>query len=102
MPADERPDLAALAALEDVLKNLESELAGWRRRALAGEARAAELLRMLEAGDDAPSRSKQLEETGRELQQRLEAAKGRVHDLLSRLAFLEQQSGSNGGSGGVA
>lgn len=102
MPADERPDLAALAALEDVLKNLESELAGWRRRALAGEARAADLLRMLEAGDDAPSRSKQLEETGRELQQRLEAAKGRVHDLLSRLAFLEQQSGTNGGSGGAA
>ena len=97
MPADERPDLAALAALEDMLRHLEAELAGWRRRALAGEARAAELLRVLEAGDDAPSRSKQLEEQGRELSQRLETARGRVTDLLARLAFLEQQSAGNGG-----
>jgi hypothetical protein len=101
VPADERPDLSALAALEEVLRHLEAELAAWRRRALAGEARAAELLRALEAGDDAPSRSKQLEEHGRELAQRLEAARGRVNDLLARLAFLEQQSTGNGGGEGA-
>jgi hypothetical protein len=99
MPGDERPDLAALAALEDVLRHLEAELAAWRRRALAGESRAAELLRALEAGDDAPSRSKQLEEQGRELAVRLDAARGRVNDMIARLAFLEQQSGNGGGAG---
>lgn len=97
MPVGERADLAALDALEDVIRHLESELASWRRRALAGEARAAELLRVLEQGDDAPSRSKQLEEQGRELNDRLEAARGRVSGLVQRLEFLEQQSG-NGGS----
>lgn len=97
MPGGERTDLAALDALQDVLRHLESELASWRRRALAGEARAAELLRVLEQGDDAPSRSKQLEEHGRELNDRLDAARGRVVSLLQRLEFLEQQAGTNGG-----
>jgi len=42
-----RPDLEALLELEEVLRLLESELAGWRRRALAAEAKAAELGRAL-------------------------------------------------------
>jgi hypothetical protein len=92
-----RPDLEALRELEEVLRLLESELAGWRRRALAGEAKAAELGRVLEEGDDAPTRSQHLEEENRALEQRLTMARSRVSDLLSRLAFLEQQSG-NGGS----
>lgn len=98
MPVGERADLAALDALEDVIRHLESELASWRRRALAGEARAAELLRVLEQGDDAPSRSRQLEEHGQELNDRLDAARGRVAGLIQRLEFLEQQSGNGGGA----
>ncbi|OGT93184.1 MAG: hypothetical protein A2083_08105 [Gemmatimonadetes bacterium GWC2_71_9] len=92
-----RPDLEALLELEEVLRLLESELAGWRRRALAAEAKAAQLGRALVEGDEAPTRSRQLEEENRALEQRLTMAKSRVSDLLSRLAFLEQQSG-NGGS----
>lgn len=92
-----RPDLEALLELEEVLRLLESELAGWRRRALAAEAKAAELGRALGEGDEAPTRSRQLEEENRAFEQRLTIAKSRVSDLLSRLAFLEQQSG-NGGS----
>src|SRR2546422_8007579 len=35
------------------------------------------------------------------LRQRVEAARGRVHDLLSRLTFLEEQAREAGGNGGV-
>lgn len=97
MSGGERPDLEALEALEEVLRHLESELAGWRRRALAAESRGAELQRTLDQGDDAPSRSKVLETQNQELAQRVEHARGRVTDLLQRLRFLEQQSGNGGG-----
>ncbi len=97
MSGGERPDLEAFEALEEVLRHLESELAGWRRRALSAESRAADLQRTVEQGDDAPARSKVLEEQNQELARRVEHAKGRVTDLLQRLRFLEQQSG-NGGS----
>ncbi len=87
----ERPDLQALTALEDVLKNLESELAGWRRRALAAESKGVELSRALDA-DETKTHSRQLEKEGRELAGRIELARGRVNDLIARLAFLEQQT----------
>ena len=82
----ERPDLEALKELDEVLRNLEGELAAWRRRALAAESRLAE------AGDGplAP-KSKEIEDENRVLQQRLVNARGRVGDLLDRLRFLEQQ-----------
>ncbi len=87
----ERPDLQALTALEDVLKNLESELAGWRRRALAAESKGVELSRALDA-DETKTHSRQLEQEGRELAGRIDVARGRVNDLIARLAFLEQQT----------
>jgi predicted nucleic acid-binding Zn-ribbon protein len=88
----ERPDLAALQELEQVLRHLEGELAGWRRRALSAESRVADL----EASDDGGTlaRSKALEEENQALAQRLEAARTRVTDLLERLGFLEQQGGN--------
>ena len=89
----ERPDLEALKELDEVLRHLETELAGWRRRALAAEARLAD------AGDGPITpRSKELEEENKMLQQRLSGARGRVGDLLDRLRFLEQQrdNGENG------
>ncbi len=87
----ERPDLQALTALEDVLKNLESELAGWRRRALAAESKGVELSRALDA-DETKTHSRQLEKDGRDRAGRIELARGRVNDLIARLAFLEQQT----------
>ncbi len=87
----ERPDLQALTALEDVLRHLESELAAWRRRALAAESKGVELTRALDA-DDTKSHSRQLEREGRELAGRIDLARGRVNDLIARLAFLEQQT----------
>ena len=90
----ERPDLDALKELDEVLRHLEAELAGWRRRALGAEARLAEA----GMGGEAPPRSKELEEENRILLQRLTGAKSLVGDLLDRLRFLEQQQG-NGENG---
>jgi predicted RNase H-like nuclease (RuvC/YqgF family) len=93
--AGARPELEALRELEEVLRHLEGELAGWRRRALAAEAKAAEVGRFLEEGG-AGAHTRQLEERARQLEERVEQAKTRVAELLSRLAFLEQQSGNGG------
>src|SRR6266581_557278 len=42
-----------------------------------------------------------LEQENKTLRQRVEAARSRVHDLLSRLTFLEEQAREAGGNGGV-
>ncbi len=89
----ERPDLEALRELEEVLRHLEGELAGWRRRALTAEQRLTDLS---QSGGDGPSLG-DLGDENRELNQRLQLARTRVADLLDRLRFLEQQRG-NGGS----
>ena len=87
MPAGDRPDLEALKELEDVLRHLESELAGWRRRALGAEARLADA----GGGSDHSARARELEDENKTLQQRLTSARGRLTELLERLRFLEQQ-----------
>jgi hypothetical protein len=88
----ERPDLDALRELEEVLRHFETELAGWRRRALAAEQRVAEGGGRVDASAGQP-----LEAENRELNQRLQQARTRVADLLDRLRFLEQQQRGNGG-----
>ena len=91
----ERPDLAALSELEEVLRHLESELASWRRRALTAEQRAADLAHT--GPDGKPTRLEALETENQGLARRLNQATTRVADLIDRLRFLEQQRG-NGGS----
>lgn len=93
----ERPELDALRELEEVLRLLESELAGWRRRALAAESRVADFQRAQARGEEIPSKLKELEDESRGLEQRVVIARTRVAEMLDRLRFLEQQSG-NGGS----
>jgi hypothetical protein len=92
----ERPDLEALKELDEVLRHLEAELASWRRRALSAESRLAEPGAAARA--DAPSRSRELEDENRMLQDRLAGAKTRVGELLDRMRFLEEQRhpGGNG------
>ena len=95
--AGERPDLDALRELDEVLRHLESELAGWRRRALSAENKLGDAGGTAGASSEGGPR-KEVEEENRVLQQRLVAAKGRVGDLLERLRFLEEQQdpGGNG------
>jgi len=96
-PVGERPDLEALRELEDVLRHLTEELAGWRRRALQSEARVAEVTRLAEDGDGGLGRIEALEHEHQALEQRLATARTQVVEILGRLHFFEQQQRGNGG-----
>ena len=102
----ERVDAGVLDQLESILRHVADELVGWRARALKAEAD------LKESGGRAPAAGKldaeargrvtDLEQENKALRQRVEAARGRVHDLLSRLTFLEEQARETAGNGGRA
>ena len=86
----ERPEFQALSDLEDVVSRVSEEMAAFRRRAQRAEAERA----VLGGDQDAVgtrARIVQLEAENRDLQARVEAARGRVGELLARLRFLEEQ-----------
>ncbi len=103
MYGGERADLRALTHLEGMVRELGEELAGWRTRALKaeGEAKGARGGRAARGGADADARATtlELEAENRLLRQRVEAARVRVADLMSRLAFLEEQARIGVGGG---
>ena len=88
----------AIDQLEAILRDVAEELAGWRARALKAE---AELKTR-----PAPAKHPDVEPENKLLRQRVEAARTRVHELLRRLTFLEEQArepvGGNGGAGGAS
>ncbi len=96
----ERPDLEALRELEDVLRLLTEELAGWRRRALTSEARVAEQARYADGDGSGAGRLEALEDANQGLERRLVTARAQVLEILGRLRFLEQQEGGAGGEHG--
>ena len=111
---EERLDGRVLDQLETVLRHVADELAGWRARALKAEAELKEsgirgggggggAAGGAAAKPDAETRGRvaDLEQENRTLRQRVEGARTRVHDLLSRLTFLEEQARQTGGNGGV-
>ena len=91
----ERPDLRALDDLEQLLRHLAEEVAGWRRRTLKAEAELQEL-RALGGGNSGPElgqarqRIIELETENGMLRQRVDTARERVKSLAGRLSFLEQ------------
>lgn len=89
----ERADLRALDQLEAVLRELGEEMATWRARALKAEPSRG-------CGGGGGARSSELESENRQLRGRLEAARVRVQELVTRLAFLEEQSREAGTTGG--
>ncbi len=91
MSSSENPEFAALRELEETIKHVCDELATWRRRALKAEGERGEL------GSDhdvvgLKERIVSLETKNSELQRRLDVARDRVHDLMKRLRFLEEQA----------
>jgi predicted nuclease with TOPRIM domain len=87
---DDRPEFQALDELRAVLQSLTGELGSWRRRALKAEADQTEL----GLGHDVVASREQmlsLESQNATLEQRMDAARGRISDLLTRLQFLEEQ-----------
>lgn len=81
--------MEALEELEQVLSHLRQGLTDWRRRALKAEADKSERGKAEAVGS--LEHVRQLEADKSELNRRLEATRDRVHDLLSRLRFLEEQ-----------
>ena len=96
--ASEISEFSALAGLEDVIKHVSDELASWRKRALKAEGDRTGL----GADHDVVSMKERvlsLEGQNAELERRLDAARGRVQDLVKRLRFLEEQAAVGQGQG---
>ena len=92
----------AVDQLEAILRDVAEELAGWRARALKAEGE-------LKSGGGkhahAPGGGPESDAENKVLRQRVEAARVRVHELLQRLTFLEEQArepvrGNGGAAGG--
>ncbi len=110
----ERADADVLDQLETILRHVADELATWRARALKAEGDLKDSGARSGAGTAKPdvearSRAAELEQENRQLRLRVEAARARVQDLVSRLAFLEEQARETvagartaaGGAGGL-
>jgi chromosome segregation ATPase len=94
----ERPDVRAFVDLEQVVRNLTEELAGWRRRTLKaeGELQQARANGGVLAGPElvqARQRVTELETENQALRVRIDAAKDRLQALAGRVSFLEQHGG---------
>jgi cell division protein FtsB len=98
----ERADVLMLDQLEAILRHVADELAGWRARALKAEGELKEVGGKAGGGKpdlETRTRVADLEQENKVLRQRIEAAQLGVHDLLSRLAFLEEQARDSRGDG---
>jgi uncharacterized protein involved in exopolysaccharide biosynthesis len=90
-----RPDLAAVAELERVLRHLTDELATWRRRTLKaeGEVQTLRAQHGMVPGDElvrSRGRLLDLERENLDLRARVDRARDLVTRLQQRLAFLER------------
>ena len=85
----ERVDARALDDLEALLRLVSEELASWRARALRAEGDGKGGGR---PDPELKNRVADLESENKALRQRVEAARVRVHELLGRLSFLEEQT----------
>lgn len=86
-----RPEQAAFAELEQLVKHLGDELASFRRRALQAEARLKGLESTGVKGVASPERVQYLERENAGLNTRLEAARLRTQQMIDRVRFLKQQ-----------
>jgi len=95
---EQRVDTAILDQLETILRHVQEELAAWRARALKAETDLKEHPAPARATgptrhDPEPrGRASEVEQENKQLKQRVEAARVRVGELLSRLTFLEDQA----------
>jgi chromosome segregation ATPase len=99
-PPEMRPERAAFADLERLVRNLGEELAFFRRRALEAERRLRELTpeHAPAAGtpDQLRARVAELERENQDLRARLDEAASRTRQMAERIKFLRQQEGAAG------
>jgi len=94
--AGERADLRALEELEGLLRAVSEDLTGWRARALRAEGSSGR------PDPELRNRIADLESENKTLRQRVDAARARVHEMLGRLTFLEEQAREAGNGRGAA
>lgn len=86
------PDLASFRELEQLVRSLGEELAGFRRRALAAEGRLKAIEAINGPGDlFSHERLAAAEQENAELHQRLALATERTNQVVAQLRFLRQQ-----------
>ena len=92
MSSPVRPDAEAFKELEALVRNLGEELAMFRKRAQAAEARLKGIATKGGGGDvHAEDRVAQLEVENAKLHERVNAAAARTRKMLDRVRFLRQQ-----------
>jgi predicted nucleic acid-binding Zn-ribbon protein len=87
----ERPERAAFAELEQLVKHLGDELASFRRRALQAEARLKSLETTGVKGVVSPERVQFLERENAGLNKRVDDARERTNQMMDRVRFLREQ-----------
>jgi hypothetical protein len=88
---NERPEEEAFTELQQLVRHLGDELAGFRRRALQAEARVKATDSAGGSARVTPERLEKLERENADLRKRLEAARTRTRQILDRVRFLRQQ-----------
>jgi hypothetical protein len=92
MSVQERPDLGAYRELETVVRSLVEELAGFRKRALAAEAKLKGFESATGSSAKTGARLAQLEEENAQLRTQVEKARSSTKGMLDKVRFLRQQA----------
>ncbi len=91
-PPDHSAERSAIAELSRLIRALGDELAGFRKRALAAEARVRGMeQQVVHVTGVTPDRVIELERENAELQRRVTLAQERTERMLMRVRFLRQQ-----------
>jgi hypothetical protein len=92
MSDNERPDVAAYRELQAVVRNLVDELASFRKRALAAEAKVKGFESASGSTAKAGARMATLEEENQRLTAQVERARTSTRGMLDKVRFLRQQA----------
>lgn len=87
-----RPDVAAFRELQSVMRHLVDELAGFRKRALAAEAKLKGFESASGSTAKTGARLAQLEEENARLRSQVEKARVSTKGMLEKVRFLRQQA----------
>ena len=92
MSDQERPDVVAFRELDSLVKGLVEELAGFRKRALAAEAKVKGHETASNSGAKPGARLAELEEENSRLRGQLDRVRTSSKGMLERVRFLRQQA----------
>jgi hypothetical protein len=92
MSEPERPEAAAFRELQSVMRSLVDELAGFRKRALAAEAKVKGFESATGSTAKAGAKLANLEEENARLRSQVEKARASTKGMLEKVRFLRQQA----------